>query len=82
MSERLAGGLWCREVLAELDLYVSGELDADALQAVTEHVESCDNCARFGGAYAAVITSLRSPSPVVDTEGWVERLRARLDDEA
>lgn len=58
-SSRLVGGMWCHEVLAVLSRHLEGDLDADAVAKVTAHVVGCDNCARFGAAYAAVTDAIR-----------------------
>jgi anti-sigma factor RsiW len=84
MDERFEGGLWCHEVLLQLDLFVEGELSPEALAAVTAHVSACDACARFGSAYAGLVRALRAP-PAPDPRDAapldaprLARLRARL----
>ena len=49
----------CTEVLAVLSDYLDGDLDAPARAAVEAHLAGCDNCTRFGGEFAAVVTALR-----------------------
>ncbi len=58
------GGLWCHEVLALLTRHLDGDLNDDELAAVKAHVAGCDNCARFGGAFADAVAKLRA-----DVEG-------------
>jgi anti-sigma factor RsiW len=79
MSERNEGGLWCREGLALLDRYVDGSLEERELAAVSMHVRGCENCARFGGAYARVVAALRAdpPAPPGDA-GRLGLLTARV----
>lgn len=54
--------LGCGEVLALLDAFVDGALPPRDRLRVEAHVAGCDNCARFGGHYAAVVTRLRAAS--------------------
>jgi anti-sigma factor RsiW len=61
------GGLWCHEVLALLTRHLDGDLNDDELAAVKAHVAGCDNCARFGGAFADAVAKLRA-----DVEGDVD----------
>ena len=58
-GERVIAGLACSEVLALLSDYVDGELAAEDRGRVEAHVRACDNCERFGGAFAAVVRGLR-----------------------
>mgnify|MGYP000612988640 CR=1 FL=1 len=76
-AERTLGGLRCRDVLAELDRYVAGELTPEELAAVEIHVSGCENCARFGAAYAGVVTRLRTDTKDRVPEGLTERLMSR-----
>lgn len=78
MGEREVGGLWCREVLGLLDRYIDGELDPASLAQVRVHVQGCDNCARFGAAYARVVAALRSPPEETPPTAVLDRLTARL----
>jgi anti-sigma factor RsiW len=78
MGERNVGGLWCREVLGLLDRYVDGTLEADELASVQAHVRGCDHCARFGGAYARVVSALRVPPEDAPPAAVMDRLTARL----
>jgi len=57
---RLEGGLWCQQVLEHLDAYVAEELDPATRTAVDAHLRACDQCTRFGGSYAGLVTRLRS----------------------
>jgi anti-sigma factor RsiW len=82
MTERQIGGLWCHEVLEQLDRYVDGTLDTAALEAVQEHTAECDNCARFGGAYAALVHRLRAEDTEALGEARARRLATRLAREA
>ncbi len=61
MSERpVYGGLACGEVLADLSGYLDGDLPAARRAAIEAHVRECPDCARFGGAFAAVLQRLRA----------------------
>lgn len=77
--DRMIGGVTCREVLARLSAYLDGELEGEELAAVEAHARSCDNCGRFGGRFAEVITALRraAPAPAADA-GRSHRLQERL----
>ena len=76
-GERLAGGLWCREVLALLSDYLDGELAAQEKNRVEAHLKVCDVCERFGGDFSHIVKSIRlalqSPPPLGPDQ--VERLR-------
>lgn len=80
-AEREVAGLWCREVLADLSLYVDGELTPPRLGAIRAHVSGCDWCERFGGAFGVVVERLRAelatPDPLDVTDA--DRLHAALD---
>jgi anti-sigma factor RsiW len=79
-TEREVAGLRCGEVLALLSDYLDGDLDTAAREKVEGHVRGCDQCARFGGRFAAVVTALRqrlAPLPPVD-DGVAVRLAERL----
>jgi len=73
-AERTLGGLRCRDVLAELDRFVEGVLTPEELAAVEEHVAGCENCARFGAAYAGVVARLRRDHEERVPEGLSARL--------
>ena len=77
-AERDIGGLRCGQVLERLGDYVDGDLDADAVAQVGVHLAGCDNCARFGAHYAAVVNEVRvrlSAAPGID-----DKVRSRLWD--
>lgn len=77
-GERLPGGLSCGEVLARLSDYLDAELAPAARHAVEAHVQACTDCARFGGAVAAVVTAIRAAAPPVLDPGVAARLAAAL----
>ncbi len=67
MAFREVGGLRCDQVLEALDRYVDGLLTDEEIAMVQTHVKGCDNCRRFGGAYARVVRALRAPAnPAMD----------------
>lgn len=78
MDERQVGGLWCHEVLQKLDAFVDGTLDEAASAAVRAHTAGCDNCARFGGAYGALVQALRGGDGDALGDDRVQRLAQRL----
>lgn len=72
--ERIVGGLSCGQVLADLSLYLDGELEVAQRSALEVHVRGCDQCARFGGVFAATIRGLRDQlAPADDIEDDVAR---------
>ena len=76
-AERTVAGIRCRDVLADLSLYLDGEL-ADARRAQLEaHVSGCDACTRMGGEVGALVAALRDKLGVEETPADVA---ARLDD--
>lgn len=54
------GGLSCAEVLARLSEFCDGGLPPAERAAVEVHVRDCPDCARFGGAFTAVLGRLRA----------------------
>lgn len=57
--DRLVAGLRCRDVLADLSLYIDGELPAARVQQIQEHLRGCDWCERFGGRFSAIVAQFR-----------------------
>lgn len=77
-AEREVAGLRCSEVLTQLSAYLDGELDTATRGNIEAHVGACDQCERFGGAFAATIRALRrrlGAAPAVPTD-----VSARLRD--
>jgi len=76
------GGLWCGDVLAGLADYLDGRMAPAARASVERHLDGCDWCTRFGGAYATTVRSLQrqlsEPEPVDDAVA--RRLDAALAD--
>jgi RNA polymerase sigma factor (sigma-70 family) len=58
-EERVAAGLHCGEVLADLTEHLDGRLSRDRAQRIDEHLEECAGCRRFEGAVTAVVRALR-----------------------
>ena len=79
MQGHEVGGLGCHEVLALLDRFVAGHLDATELAQVQTHVRGCSHCARFGGAYARVVTALRVGAVDAADEAVFARVGASVE---
>lgn len=78
--DREVAGIRCREVLERLSAYLDGELSAREAARIEAHLQGCDRCARFGGAFGEVVAELRrrlGPAEPL-AEGVVARLRDRL----
>ena len=58
-EERVAAGLHCGEVLADLTEHLDGRLSRDRAQRIDEHLEDCAGCRRFESAVTAVVRALR-----------------------
>ncbi len=58
-EERVAAGLHCGEVLADLTEHLDGRLSRDRAQRIDEHLEECAGCRRFEGEVTAVVRALR-----------------------
>jgi anti-sigma factor (TIGR02949 family) len=77
--DRTVAGLSCREVLHALSDYLDGELDADRLADVQQHLAGCDQCARFGGRVGGIIAALRAAGRAEQLPAdTVQRLHDRL----
>ena len=79
-GERSIGGLVCGEALERLSDYFDGRLPEPDRVKIERHLEGCDACERFGGAFGKAIAALRenvragtAPSPQA-----LSRLRAHL----
>ena len=79
-GERLAGGLWCHEVLAVLSDYLDGELSVEQRRQIEDHLRECDTCERFGGRFADSIRLIRQSLEPADplNPDISRRLRAAL----
>lgn len=79
-GERSVAGLTCSEVLARLSDFVDGELSADDVEQLRQHVGGCDVCERFGDRFARIVRSLRdSRDDAADVPPDISaRLRDRL----
>ncbi len=82
--EQEVAGMRCGEVLAELSEYLDGELSTGRQSQIAEHLNGCDVCERFGGAFTAAIQALRQGEFRHPSEASVafERLRIRLEHDA
>ncbi len=84
-EERYVGGLYCTEVLALLGDYVDESVTETQKRAIEAHVAGCTWCARFGGQYAELVTTLRThvrATAQPGTDSFAARVRAALDAES
>ncbi|HET8538644.1 MAG TPA: anti-sigma factor [Anaeromyxobacter sp.] len=79
-GEKVVAGLSCGEVLDRLSDYLDRELPQDGRDRLEAHLRGCEQCARFGGDFAATVRALkehlgaeRLPS------GFQDRLRRAID---
>ena len=78
-GERTIAGLSCSQILGALDAYLDGSLPADLRPSVEAHVRGCEQCERFGSAYARVAQRVRGVTAETPASVEIlERLRARL----
>jgi len=79
-DERKVAGLGCGEVLAELSDFMDGEMAAERREQVLAHLQGCDVCEKFGGAFTAAIQALRRTEigGSKEKDPAFERLRVRL----
>jgi hypothetical protein len=72
----------CGEVREKLPLYVGGDLDPDALDAVRGHLELCGECARLTGRATAarreLVAAFRAQESGIDSPGLWPGIRAKL----
>jgi len=78
--DREVAGLACREVLALLPDFVDGSLSEAATDHVLQHVQVCDHCERFGGAYGHLVAAVRSAlqAPGAVSESLIASVLARV----
>ncbi|MCA9544453.1 MAG: zf-HC2 domain-containing protein [Myxococcales bacterium] len=60
------GGLRCDQVLERLPDYLEDALPPGDRARVEGHLKVCANCARFGGAYAALVQLLQAEAAPAD----------------
>ena len=79
-EERVAAGLHCGEVLADLTEHLDARLSRDRAQRIDEHLEECAGCRRFESAVTAVVRALRQlpdeALPPEVEESLIDALRA------
>ncbi len=77
-DERIAAGLHCGEVQADLTESLDGRLSFGRAQQIEEHLSECESCRRLSEEIAAAVRAVRElPDEPLDPE--VEaRLFARL----
>ena len=80
VTEREVAGMRCGEVLAELSEFLDGELSDGRQAQITEHLQGCDVCERFGGAFTSAVQALREGESSHPSEGSAifDRLATRL----
>jgi hypothetical protein len=75
----------CKEILERIPLYVGGDLDPEALEAVRTHVDACESCARCAGdasrARQVFLTSFREREAVLPRPDLWAGIRGVLVDE-
>jgi anti-sigma factor RsiW len=76
MLNREIAGIRCKNVLDELEAYLSGDLDPAMTGRLEAHLAECDRCAQFGGAYAGVCRDLNQL--LGEPEPLDPQVRARL----
>ena len=78
MNERIAAGLHCGEVQADLTESLDGRLSRERAQGIEEHLLECDECRRLCDEIAAAVRAVRQlPEEPLDP-GIESRLFARL----
>lgn len=75
---RKVGDLYCSDVLAALSDYLDQDLPPALRAQVDEHLSACDNCARFGGEIAAMLTQLRPAAAPIPAD-VADRLRSQIE---
>jgi len=80
-TEQEVAGMRCGEVLAELSDFLDGELPVERRAEVVAHLQGCDVCERFGGAFTVAIHALRQGelSHPSEESAVYDRLRVRLE---
>ena len=58
--DREVAGIRCTEVLAHLSDYLDGSVSPELRGRIEAHVGACAWCERFGGAFSATVTRLRT----------------------
>lgn len=78
--DRSIAGITCREVLAEVSSFLDGELPEARVAQIREHLGTCRECERFGGAVGALVADVRralGEAEALDAD-VATRLRERL----
>ena len=69
MSDRIAAGLHCGEVEADLTENLDGRLSRERAQRIEEHLLECDACRQLSDEIAAAVRALRQlPDDPLDPE--------------
>ena len=69
MSERMAAGLHCGEVEADLTESLDGRLSRERAQRIEEHLLECDGCRKLSDEITAAVRALRQlPEEPLDPE--------------
>ncbi|HEV2855143.1 MAG TPA: zf-HC2 domain-containing protein [Thermoanaerobaculia bacterium] len=77
-DERIAAGLHCGEVQADLTESLDGRLSRERAQRIEEHLLECDGCRRLCDEIAAAVRAVRElPQEPLDAE-TESRLFSRL----
>ena len=68
-DERIAAGLHCGEVQADLTESLDGRLSRERAQRIEEHLLECDGCRRLCDEIAAAVRAVRElPEEPLDPE--------------
>jgi predicted anti-sigma-YlaC factor YlaD len=73
-DERIAAGLHCGEVQADLTENLDGRLSRERALRIEEHLGECEACRRLGDEIAAVVRALRQ----LPDEPLAPEIEARL----
>lgn len=69
MSERMAAGLHCGEVEADLTESLDGRLSRERAQRIEEHLLECNGCRKLSDEITAAVRALRQlPEEPLDPE--------------
>lgn len=65
----------CREVGLRIQSYLDGELDADKMDGIRDHLEACIECGMEADVFRQIKTDLAEHAPTANASA-LDRLRA------